>query len=170
MDLNQAIERLKLKDEVAFEYIYSVTSKLVYTVIIGIVKDHSATEDLMQDTYIKMIQSINSYNNKHKFNTWLTTIARNTAIDYYRKRKKVQSIDIHENEYLFPIEKSTSDDEFNTNYLLSLLDDDERQVVMLYSLDEYKHKEIAEMLDKPLGTIIWIYNKAMKKLRKELKK
>ena len=82
MDLNQAIERLKLKDEVAFEYIYSVTSKLVYTVIIGIVKDHSATEDLMQDTYIKMIQSINSYNNKHKFNNWLTKIARNTAIYY----------------------------------------------------------------------------------------
>lgn len=88
MDLNQAIERLKVKDEVAFEYIYSVTSKLVYTVIIGIIKDHSATEDLMQDTYIKMIQSINSYNNKHKFNTWLTTIVEIQQLTITVKEKK----------------------------------------------------------------------------------
>lgn len=170
MDINEAIEKLKFKDELAFEYIYIKTKSLVYTVIISVVKDHNQTEDLMQDTYIKMIKSINSYDNKYRFNTWLATIARNTALDYYRKQKKQYSIDIHENEYLFPLERSLQDDEISTNYILSLLDDEEREVVMLYSLDEYKHKEIAIILNKPIGTITWIYNKAMKKLRKELKK
>lgn len=170
MDINEAIEKLKFKDELAFEYVYTKTKSLVYTVIISVVKDHNQTEDLMQDTYIKMIKSINSYDNKYRFNTWLATIARNTALDYYRKQKKQYSVDIHENEYLFPLERSLQDDEISTNYILSLLDDEEREVVMLYSLDEYKHKEIAIILNKPIGTITWIYNKAMKKLRKELKK
>lgn len=170
MDINEAIEKLKVKDELAFEYVYTKTKSLVYTVIISVVKDHNQTEDLMQDTYIKMIKSINSYDNKYRFNTWLATIARNTALDYYRKQKKQYSVDIHENEYLFPLERSLQDDEISTNYILSLLDDEEREVVMLYSLDEYKHKEIAIILNKPIGTITWIYNKAMKKLRKELKK
>lgn len=170
MDINEAIEKLKVKDELAFEYVYTKTKSLVYTVIISVVKDHNQTEDLMQDTYIKMIKSINSYDNKYRFNTWLATIARNTALDYYRKQKKQYSVDIHESEYLFPLERSLQDDEISTNYILSLLDDEEREVVMLYSLDEYKHKEIAIILNKPIGTITWIYNKAMKKLRKELKK
>lgn len=169
MDINEAIEKIKVKDESGFEYIYLKTKSLVYAIIISVVKDHNTAEDLMQDTYIKMVKSINSYKKSFKFTAWLGTIARNTAIDYYRKYKNQYSIDIQEHEYLFPIEQATVDDEFNTNYLLSKLTDDEREVVMLYSLDEFKHREIAKILNKPLGTVIWLYNKAISRLREELK-
>src|SRR5690554_7047163 len=98
MNLNEAIEKLKQKDELAFEFIYKQTSSSVYAIIINIVKDHNKTEDLMQDTYIKMIKSINSYNNKYNFKTWLITIARNTAIDNYRKTKKEQRSEEHTSE------------------------------------------------------------------------
>ncbi|WP_162140144.1 RNA polymerase sigma factor [Haploplasma axanthum] len=172
MNFEDAIEKLKTKDEKAFEYIYEKTKTSVYSIIIAITKDQNLTEDLMQDTYIKMIKSINTYNYKNKFTTWLLTIARNTAIDDYRRRKKEMSVDIHENEYLFPASRSDVDNEYNANYLLSFLDDEEREVIMLYSLDSLKHREIAEILNKPLGTITWIYNKAIKKMKeagKEIK-
>lgn len=168
MNIDIAIEKLKEKDDLAFEYIYTSTKRLVYTVIINIVKDQSTTEDLMQDTYIKMIQSINSYNKKFKFTTWIATIARNTALDYYRKSKKQYSIDVHENEYLFPTTTNSAEDDYNTNYLMRNLTNDEREVVTLYALDELKHREIAEILNKPVGTVTWLYKSAMDKLRKEL--
>lgn len=165
MDLNEAILKLKVKDNEAFEYIYYKTSPSVYAIIKNIVKDHNITEDLMQNTYIKMIQNINSYNFKYNFKSWLLTIARNSAIDYYRRHKKEILVDVSEQEYLLPHTKSTVNTEYTANFFLNLLDDDEREVVILYAMEGFKHKEIAKILDKPIGTITWLYNKALKKMR-----
>lgn len=169
MDLVEAIEKLKKKDNEAFEYIYNYTKSSVYGIIINIVKSRDVTEDLMQDTYIQVVKSINSYNSDYKFSSWVIMIARNKAIDYYRKNKKEMLIDITESEYLFPNVKSDVTNELNANYYLSLLDDDEREVVILYAMENYKHKEIAKILNKPVGTITWLYNKAMKKMRDNMK-
>jgi RNA polymerase sigma-70 factor, ECF subfamily len=102
MDLVEAIEKLKKKDNEAFEYIYNYTKSSVYGIIINIVKSRDVTEDLMQDTYIQVVKSINSYNSDYKFSSWVIMIARNKAIDYYRKKRKEMLIDITESEYLFP--------------------------------------------------------------------
>lgn len=169
MNLNKAIKKIKLKDEEAFEFLYNETKGIVFAIIISILKDHNLAEDAMQDTYIKMVKSINSFNTKLNFKTWISTIARNTAIDYYRKKKKSYSVDIHDSEYLFPLEKSEVTNEYNANFLLSLLNDDERQVVILYAMEDFKHREISEILDKPIGTITWLYNNAMKKMKEARK-
>lgn len=165
MDLNEAIIKLRVKDNEAFEFIYFQTSPSVYAIIKNIVKDHNVTEDLMQNTYIKMIKNIYSYDFKYNFKSWLLTIARNLAIDYYRKFKRETLVDVSESEYLFPGTKSTADAEYNANFFLSLLDDDEREVVILYAMEGFKHKEIAKILDKPIGTVTWLYNKALKKMQ-----
>lgn len=166
MDLNEAILKLRVKDNEAFEYIYYQTSSSVYAIIKNIVKDHNATEDLMQNTYIKMIENIYSYDFKYNFRSWLITIARNSAIDYYRKYKKEMLVDVSEKQYLFPHTKSTVDAEYNANFFLNLLDEDEREIVILFAMEGFKHKEIAKTLDKPIGTVTWLYNKALKKMQK----
>lgn len=165
MDLKEAAKRIKEKDEVAFEYIYKTTSSSVYAIIKNIVKDHNLTEDLMQETYIKMIKSINSYNDKYNFRSWILTIARNNAIDKYRKMQKELLVDISESEYLFPSTKSNVTNEYNANFFLSLLDNDEREVVILHAMEGFKHREISKIIDKPIGTVTWLYNKAMKKMQ-----
>ena len=63
----QLIQKLKQKDNQAFELIYYETNKLVYSIIVSIVKDDDATEDLMQETYIKMIENINQFDPKRNF-------------------------------------------------------------------------------------------------------
>lgn len=165
MNLEVAIEKLKDKDNSAFEFIYHNTSSIVYSVIINIVKDHNKTEDLMQDTYIKMISNINSYDFKYNFKTWLATIARNTAIDYYRKTKKETLVDISEFESFLPHTKSEANSNYNANYFLSLLDNEEREIVVLKAIDNIKFKEIAKIVDKPSATVRWIYSNAMKKMK-----
>lgn len=169
MDLKAAINGIKEKDETAFEFIYNSTSSSVYGIIKAIIKDHNKTEDVMQDTYVKMIKSINSYNNKYNFKSWLLTIARNTALDYYRKIIKEEIIDVNENEHLFPQQKSVAESKSLANYYLSLLDDDEREIVVLFAMENFKHKDIAKIVNKPIGTVTWIYNKAIKKLKKASK-
>jgi RNA polymerase sigma-70 factor (ECF subfamily) len=49
---------------------------------------------------------------------------------------------------------------------LSILSEEERQIVLLKAVDGMKHHEIAKLLEKPTGTIMWIYNKAIKKMQK----
>ena len=75
-DILKLIEKLKNKDNEAFEIIYYQTHKMVFSIIYSIVKDDLDAEDLMQDTYIKMIENINSFKAGRNFKTWLGTIAR----------------------------------------------------------------------------------------------
>ena len=70
------IERLRHKDNEAFEYIYEHSKRGVYAIIVAIVKDRQTTEDLMQDTYIKMLKNINQYQVGRNFNAWITQIAK----------------------------------------------------------------------------------------------
>jgi len=105
MNLKAAIDGIKSKDETAFEFIYNSMSSSVYGIIMSIIKDRNKAEDIMQETYIKMIRSINSYNDKYNFKSWLLAIARNTALDHYRSMVKEDVIDIQESEYLFPTQK-----------------------------------------------------------------
>ena len=55
-------------------------------------------------------------------------------------------------------------------FLLDYLDKLERQIVILHIFDKMKFREISDMLNMPLGTVLWQYNKAIKKLKKEVGK
>jgi len=161
------IAALKQKDEKAFEYIYNSTKASVYSIILSIIKDRSLAEDVMQETYIKMLSYINKYKIGTNFRNWLLTIARNTALDYYRKRKNEILVDISENEFLLPHKESNTVEKLQAEELLNVLTIEEREIVMLRIVDNIKHKDISIIVNKPLGTVLWIYNKAIKKMKKE---
>ncbi|MCK5731692.1 MAG: RNA polymerase sigma factor, partial [Tenericutes bacterium] len=115
-------------------------------------------------TYMKMIQKIHQYKRGRNFYAWLLQIAKNTALDYYRKEKKNLVFDPQENSHLF--EKASYDKDYYAVYdYVKTLDETEKQVVLLRVISEVKFKDIAKTLDKPLGTVLWIYNKAIKKLK-----
>jgi len=164
------IDRLKHKDNEAFEYIYEQTKRGVYSVIIAIVKDRQMTEDLMQDTYIKMLKKINQYQIGRNFNAWITQIAKNTALDYYRKQQKSQLIDPIEDIDLIDREQpKANDSEYSLEEMIKSLDSEERQIVLLHVVSDMKFKTIAEVVNKPLGTVLWIYQKALKKIKQSLR-
>jgi len=170
INFDDFIELLKQKDNQAFETVYEHTKRGVFSIIISIVQDKYQTEDLMQDTYIKMLRNINSYETGRNFNAWLLQIAKNIAIDYYRKNHLVSVHDPIEEDYLFDhaqpmVEKKNS---YQVEELIKPLDPLEKQIVLLRTVSDLKFKDIAETLQKPLGTILWIYNKALKKMKNNL--
>ncbi|MFA7506956.1 MAG: RNA polymerase sigma factor [Bacilli bacterium] len=166
LDYDSYVDDLILKDEEAFRIIYDDTKNAVFGIIISVVKDRNLAEDVMQDTYIKMIKSIRIYKRNGKFINWLLTIAKNQAIDYYRKRDKEVLLDYND-ETNEPLLKDDNNFTFSleTNRLLDLLSDIEREIVILKIVNDFKFREIAEFVGKPLGTVLWIYNKSIKKMQ-----
>ena len=84
---NQMIKGLRQKSEEAFEECYYKYKDLVYYVIIKMTKNKELTEDLVQDTFIKMYQQIDKFDGKY-FKAWLLTIAKNLTINELKKQIK----------------------------------------------------------------------------------
>lgn len=159
------IKEFKIQDYRHFDEFYQLTQRQVYFSIIKIVKSQEVTQDLMQDTYMKFIEKIDQYNPKYNVNAYLATIARNLAINHYNKAKR----DVHNDEIFDYVASSEKVDEnVGVLDLLDTLDDAKRDIVIMHVINELKFREIAEMLDMPLGTVLWHYKKAMEDLKEKV--
>jgi RNA polymerase sigma-70 factor (ECF subfamily) len=165
-DIDALIRRIAAKDEAAFEELYDLTKLPVFSILLAIVKDKAVAEDLMQDTYMKMIDALPSFEGKSAFKTWLVSIARNKAFDYLRQQHKNPII---KEEVLAAIPDRATVSPLKTmecEWLLSTLTEEERQIVFLKAVDGLKHREIAKLLNRPLGTILWMYQTAIAKMKR----
>lgn len=166
MRLNQRqIELLKQNHEETFELIYHETKRGVYAMIFSITKNHPLTEDLMQDVYMKMLIKIDQYHINSNFMNWLLQIAKNQAIDDYRRKQKTTNMDEMDVDYLSDGTQVKPDDNENFMRMLDVLDEVEQQIVILKVIDELSHHEIALIINKPLGTVLWLYHRAIGKLK-----
>jgi len=165
--LEKAVRKFQKGDQSAFDIIYDETKKNIYYTILLIVKDTQTAEDLMQDTYMRMIEKIDQYNHKKQvFNAWLSTMAKNLAINYYNRKQKESIIDQNDNEGLFGSYESQNEDKYYLQSLLKTLSAEEQEIVVRHVILEEKHKTIAEAMNLPLGTVTWKYSEALKKLKK----
>lgn len=160
------IQGIKNRDDESFEHIYQMTKRAVYAMVFSVIKNHVTTEDVMQDVYMKMIAKIHQFKEGSNFYNWILQIARNTAIDYYRKDKKQQHLDINDYDTVLVSKDQRPDEEEYMTRILEVLDEEERIIVLLKVVDEMKHRQIAKIVNKPIGTVIWIYQKAIKKMAK----
>lgn len=166
MSLDEIIEELRVANYTHFNQFYNETKKNVFFSIASIIKDDSTIEDLMQDTYVKFLENIDKYKNTN-INAYLSTMAHNIAINHYNKEKRL----VHDEEVIDYVADDTtkkpSNEYLEVMDMLKDLDDISRQVVILHTINDLKFKEIAKILDKPMGTVLWIYNKAIKELRRK---
>lgn len=168
-ELNRLVKQLQQGHMDVFDAIYHDTSSLVFYTILGIVKDHSLAEDIMQDAYLQALDKIHSFRPSHSFQSWIVRIAKNMAINEYHRRKREQSFDPSEDPVVFGTHDATVEQELIVEEMLDSLDEIERQVVLYHVLGDLKHREIAAILNKPLGTITWTYQQALQKLRSQFK-
>ncbi len=169
--LKEAMKSLKGGDNNALEIIYNLTFRGVFTFVLPIVHVRQTAEDVTQDTYLKIFHQIDKYDETKNPLNWILTIAKNIALNLVTKGNKEMTTDwsvpIYENQ--LSIE---DDDEYDTpvlNLAKEILSPSEYQIVTMFAVMEYKHREIAELLNIPLGTVTWKYNNAIKKLQKALK-
>ncbi len=164
-NLKHYIKAFKDRDYACFDDFYALTSKKVYFSIIGIVKDKMITEDLMQDTYMQFLKKIDDVSPHRNPAAYLVTIGRNLALNHYNKFKR----EVQGDEILKTIPSNDIvKDEDDIYALLDVIDKDEREVVVLHTINGFKFREIAEVMHKPLGTVLWLHKKAMDKLKRKL--
>ena len=171
MDLNKYIEEFKCNNYNGFSAFYRETSKQIYFTAYGILKSHEESEDIMQDTYVAFLNNIDSFKTGTNIYGYLTTIARNKAINLYNRGKR----EIHDDEVFnyLPDEdnKNTPLMDKRVEGILNLIKDQiDREIVVYHVLLDYKFAEISKIINMPLGTVLWRYNKTMKKLREEVER
>ena len=152
--------------EEAFNELYNMTNVAIYNSIYSILNDPDLTADIVQETYLKVLKSrIKTLDNGMAY---LITIARNLAINDFNRRKREVLIDFTEEELRYR-EVDPKENVNNINILdviKKYLKPNQVKLISLHIFDGLTHREIAKKYNKPIGTIMWQYNEAIKELRK----
>ncbi len=165
MKFDEYVEQFKKNDYSRFDDFYKLTQKQVFFTALGILKDATLAEDVMHDTYVSFLENIDSYKKGANIYAYLTVIARNKSINFYNKNKRVSFDD----DALTNIKTEQNFDTGGVDAILNLLDKEEdREIITYHVILGYKFIEIASIMNTPLGTVLWRYNKAMKLLREKV--
>lgn len=169
---SQIISLLRKKNQKGMTLMYNQYSPSIFGVILRIIHDREIAEEVLQQSFLKAWNKIESYNaSKSSLYTWLSAIARNTSIDKvrlksYQTRNKTESLDtsVYDSESIH-----TNMDHLDTKKLLNNLDPKYRIVLDMMYLQGYSQSDISDKLDIPLGTVKTRVRAAIKFLRQELK-
>lgn len=166
-EFEASIKLIINNDKKGLEKIYMEYITSVYSFILYIVKNKENAEDITADFFVKVWDKAPAYDFRGRHKRWLMTLAHNMTIDFLRKNKNELLV----NEILEDsITSNTMENDIHhrilLNTVLSHLNSFERQVVILHLISDLTFKDISRVLNKPLGTVAWQYNSALKKLRR----
>ena len=165
-ELERKIAQYASGDKSSFDYIYERTSKTVYFAALYIVRDRAHAEDIMQETYLRALNSLGSYSRGTNFTAWLTRIAKNLALNHVKSAKRTIPTDFQEDSYKYGTQETHLPYVFDV--AAKVLSEEEYNILMLCHVAGYKRREVAQMLQMPIGTVTWKNNEALKKLKKVL--
>ena len=166
------------EDERAYnELVHRYKDKLL-NFVIGFMKDYEMSENLVQDTFIKLYTHGHTYKEISKFSTWIFTIAGNLAKTELRKLKRRKTyafsqLSSKDNEFSldrfeFKNDHGESDDRRQlyeqTLKNIELLDQDSRVIITMRDMQELSYDEISRIISLPIGTVKSRINRARLKL------
>lgn len=129
--------------------------------------DRQTAEDATQETFLKAVRHMDGYTHHGKFKAYLYKIAANTCTDLWRQNGRPESL---EPEEYIEAGFERVESESNLLKMLSILPDDQRELVMLRYVHELKIREIADILGEPLRTVQSRLRTALKTLEKNIVK
>lgn len=175
----ELIKRFMNGSQPSIEELINRYKTKVYTYILLMVKNQQLAEDLFQETFIKVIQSLkmHKYKDNGKFVSWVIRIAHNLVIDHFRKEKQINAC--NNEDYETDLFNSSKFSEKNIEQLIvhdqiikdvrKLIDelpDDQKEVVMLRHYGQLSFKEIAEQTDVSINTALGRMRYALINMRK----
>jgi len=166
-------------DESAFTEIINNYLKLIYNFSYRLIGNEKAAEDVSQEIFLKVWKNLKKFDTEKSFKTWIFSIAKNTCIDYLRKRKEIPLSVFDSDDGGNVIEDFLQDEEMKADELFALSQDKkqleivmnslsivQKQVIVLKYTNEMSLSEIAEVMDIPLDTAKSHYRRALLKMRK----
>lgn len=154
----------------ALEQLYLLTKDIIYGYALSLLKNTHDAEDVLHDCFISIYQSANRYVSNGKPMAWMFTIARNLCLSKLRIRSRFSDIPEEDWEkFLQSNDHVSLNNKMIIEHCMRDLTDDEREILLLHALSGLKHREIAELTNRPLSTILSKYHRALKKMRASLK-
>ena len=172
IDIDESLfKKIGQNDMEAFDQLYRLTERTMYAFSLSLVKDHQESLDLMQETYLKILSAAHLYKPMGKPLAWMFTLQKNLHLSRLRKSSRTTPLDAAdiENNMKFSYVEAP-EDHMVLEAALTLLNADERQIVLLHAVTGMKHREIAETIGLGLSTTLSKYNRGLKKLRTYLEK
>ena len=172
--------------EAAYRELIGRYQRPVFSLIYRLVRDREKSEDLAQETFIKVLNALDRYDPSYKFSSWIFKIAHNTSLDHLRK-KEPRTLSLEGS----PHAESQSEQEASTIQALSTEETPEdyaasrelgatleqaiaklrpeyRTAIVMCHVEGRPYEEIAEVMGVPLGTIKTYIHRARNELKKEL--
>lgn len=164
--MDECLVRTQNGDKAAYSLFYAETAKGVFAFLYGYYRNYARTEEGMQETYYRALKNVAQYRAGSDARAWLLQIAKNIALNDLKRAKREEVLPA---EKLAPLLTEETPDGSVFDAMNRALDDTERQIVVLHVLWGYKHREIAEKLAMPLGTVTSKYKISVAKMKKYLK-
>ena len=165
-DDKELVRACQAGDMKAFETLVTRYQKKVYWIAYNFVGDAEDATDLAQEAFIRVYRSLNRFDQKYNFYTWLYRIVVNLAIDHLRKRKKHESVSLDE----FPVDPEIEADpdkplanaelREQIEKVLNALPQKYKTVIVLRDVHELSCEEIAKIIDCTNATTRWRLHKA----------
>lgn len=173
----EIISRILKGDFRAFELLVKQYEKLVFFVVNRLVYRLQDKEDICQEVFIKIHQSLSKFQFQSKLSTWIARIAYLTAVDHVKKSKTARQADYPENidNYHFTndspeVELVKKDTAAYVNLLIAQMPIQYRTVLTLYHLNEFTCPEIEQITGIPEGTVKSHLFRARKLLKEKIER
>ena len=174
------IQRCLQGDQTAWDAIVRMYWRKVFNVAYKFVGNHAEAEDLAQEIFLKIFKSLDTFDRRANFQTWLVSVSRNLCIDHYRSvRKERQTIDraVDASELApassdpGPMAALEQRDRLTLlRDALAALPDALRTAVLMRDIHELSYQEIAETLQLPEGTVKSRINRGRAELARQIRK
>jgi RNA polymerase sigma-70 factor (ECF subfamily) len=164
------MEALKNGDLQQASLLFERYHKRIFNFLARMVMDREQAEDLTQNVFLRMIRYRTSYKEGMKFQSWIYQMARNVFSDHYQANKNKQSKFADVEKMTDEIqEDNTSEEQEQREFLLrrslALLDDDQRELLVLTRFQHLKYEEVAVLLDTTVANIKVKVHRAIGRLR-----
>jgi len=178
--MDQVIQRCLDGDQAAWETIVRTHWRRVFNIAYKFVGRHDQAEDLTQDVFLKLYKSLDTFDRRANFQTWLISVSRNLCIDHYRsvrKERETMNRDVDPAD-LSPVSTTRSphavleqrDRVELLRLALDTLAPTLRTAVMLRDIQELSYQEIADRLRLPEGTVKSRINRGRTELARQIQK
>jgi len=155
-------------NEQNLKILYEKYKQSIFLFILSIVKKYDISEDLTEETFIRIMKYHKSYNKLKNAKTWIFTIAKNTAYTYLSKNKEL-TIDDYQLQFIINNHNTIkTKDSLVIEEYLAYLTDLERNIVLLHIFGGLKHYEIAKILNLKNSQVRTKYSYALKKLKRRI--
>lgn len=169
-------------DESCLELLIQRHKKRVFSYIMMVVRDRHLAEDIFQDTFIKVIQTLKrgSYSDEGKFLPWVLRISHNLVIDHFRRQKRMPLVDAGEDFDIFSVlvmRQGNHEDQIvkrqvrtDIRKLIDKLPQEQREVLLMRHYMDMSFKEIADFTNVSINTALGRMRYALINMRRMMEK